>query len=334
MLQAQKEPPALVCVPLAGDPAPVLNALRDAGLRHRILEHREHLARMGAVPVLVLLDETDAEAIAALRGRTADTTVVVRGLTAAGEEALVRAGADEVLDLADVTPARLTRALHRARLRRTLSDDAERARTVAYDMLDRLPLALVLVRPDGRVVHANTHAKRLLETGTALGRNRGGYLVAAHADETSRLRSTIEAVAEGGALPDGTMPEGAIAVRPRDGGTPYAVIVVPAGPANPGAALFIADPEATFTISDARLSALYGLTRSEAQIVARLARGQTLDQIAADRGQQLATLRSQLKSVFRKTSTQRQADVIKMVLSGPAVIAASAADSEASPDPA
>jgi len=70
---------------------------------------------------------------------------------------------------------------------------------------------------------------------------------------------------------------------------------------------------------------LYGLTRSEAQIVARLARGQTLEDIASTRGQQLNTIRTQVKSVFRKTNTRRQSDVIKLVLSGPAVITATPA---------
>ncbi|SDE79384.1 DNA-binding transcriptional regulator, CsgD family [Rhodospira trueperi] len=294
-------------------------------MRYRVLETADRMAEVGKDPLLVYLDETGL-ALPALSERAAATTAVVRGLTPEGEEVLMRAGFDEVMAFEDLTSVGLARGLNRARVRHAMARDAEGARRTAYGILDRLPLGLILTRPDGRVAHANAPARRILQDGRNLGRTRDGFLVAADTGATARLRAAIAAVATG----DPAAPEGAIAVTPADGGTPVSVILVPAGPAHPGAALFIADPEAGFSISDERLMSLYGLTRSEAQIVARLARGQTLEEIAAERGQQVTTIRTQVKSVFRKTNTRRQSDVIKLVLSGPAVITTGARGDETS----
>jgi DNA-binding CsgD family transcriptional regulator len=314
----------LVLVSLADGSAPLHTHLEAAGVRYRSLDDADRVAEAVNDPLLVYLDETGLS-LPALSGRAAAATAVVRGLTPEGEEVLMRAGFDEVLAFEDLTAVGLARGLNRARVRHAMARDAEGARRTAYGMLDRLPLGLILTRPDGRVVHANAPARRLLKDGRILARNQDGFLVAADSGGTAPLRAAIAAVAGGDAAP-----EGAIAVTPADGGDPVSVILVPAGPAHPGAALFIADPEAGFSISDERLMSLYGLTRSEAQIVARLARGQTLEEIAAERGQQVNTVRTQVKSVFRKTNTRRQSDVIKLVLSGPAVITTGARGDETS----
>jgi DNA-binding CsgD family transcriptional regulator len=294
-------------------------------VRYRSLETADRMADVTNDPLLVFLDEPGL-APPDLPARGAATMAVVRGLTPEGEEALIRAGFDEVLAFEDLTAAGLTRGLNRARVRHAMARDAEGARRTAYGMLDRLPLGLILTRPNGRVVHANAPARRLLKDGRVLACSQGGFLVAADSAGTERLRAAIAAVA----THDAAAPEGAITVAPRDGGDSISVILVPAGPAHPGAALFIADPEAGFSISDERLMSLYSLTRSEAQVVARLARGLTLEEIAAERGQQVNTIRTQVKSVFRKTNTRRQSDVIKLVLSGPAVITAGARGDEPS----
>ncbi|GEM_PF-5581069 len=323
MLDQDSMSTSIVLATLAGDPARLRAALDDARIPYRLLATPTQIAQAADAPMVLLLNDPGSQSSPDLPPRAAATTAVVKDLTAEGEEALMRAGVNEVVALDDVTPSALARAINRARVRHAMAHDAEGSRRAAYGMLDRLPLALILTRPDGRIVHANAHAARLLADGRALTRTREGLLVAARGDDTARLREAIAAVAGETASNSGDgVNEGAIAVRSRDDDRTLSVILVPAGPAHPGAALFIADPDADYSISDDRLMSLYGLTRSEAQIVARLARGLTLEEIAATRGQQLNTIRTQVKSVFRKTNTRRQSDVIKLVLSGPAVITA------------
>jgi DNA-binding CsgD family transcriptional regulator len=66
----------------------------------------------------------------------------------------------------------------------------------------------------------------------------------------------------------------------------------------------------------ARLAARFGLTPAEARLAARLAAGDAL-QTAADRlGVTYGTARQYLKSVFAKTETHRQAELVARLLSG------------------
>lgn len=307
---------ALVVFSRLPDAAPVLDLLDSAGIGHALASPRTPLSRVTRAPLLLLLDGTDRTPLPDLHQRQAETVAVVRNPSEAMEDALVRAGVHEILPLDGLMPDHLVRALRRARLRQTMGADAQQAREMAYALLDRIPLALILARSNGRIVYANTRADRLVTDGRVLGRGQGGILHAGRRDETQALLDAIAACAR-----DDTGKEGAIALHAADGGAPASVIVVPAGQAAKGAALFIAEPNQGVTIDAKRLAGLYGLTRSEARILARLASGETVDQIAKAGGHQLSTIRSQLKSVFSKTGTRRQPDLIKLVLSGPAVFA-------------
>ncbi len=62
------------------------------------------------------------------------------------------------------------------------------------------------------------------------------------------------------------------------------------------------------------LGQIYGLTPAEAEVVQLLAKGLPLDEIAADRGISLNTVRSHLKHVFSKTGTSRQGELLGLVM--------------------
>jgi DNA-binding CsgD family transcriptional regulator len=65
------------------------------------------------------------------------------------------------------------------------------------------------------------------------------------------------------------------------------------------------------------LAALYGLTTAETQIANALLLGRSIAQIAGERGVTAGTLRGQIKSIFRKTNTHRQSELIRLLLSVP-----------------
>ena len=67
-----------------------------------------------------------------------------------------------------------------------------------------------------------------------------------------------------------------------------------------------------------RLRQLYRLTPAESRVAAALAMGKTMEAIAADHGVTEATLRSQLKSIFGKTGTSRQLELVRLALAGAA----------------
>ncbi|HEY3531813.1 MAG TPA: hypothetical protein VGL43_01680 [Casimicrobiaceae bacterium] len=62
------------------------------------------------------------------------------------------------------------------------------------------------------------------------------------------------------------------------------------------------------------LASLYGFSKAELRLVSALLRGENLLQIAGRNCVSLATVRTQLKSVFAKTNTHRQAEVIQLLL--------------------
>jgi DNA-binding CsgD family transcriptional regulator len=105
-------------------------------------------------------------------------------------------------------------------------------------------------------------------------------------------------------------------LAPRDGKRPIAVYAMPAGEEDDPHSLTVVilvdleeAPEPTLTT----LQRMFGLTPSEAALAVHLARGATLTEIAGERGVTLATVRSQLASVFDKTQTSRQAHLLSLL---------------------
>jgi DNA-binding CsgD family transcriptional regulator len=66
------------------------------------------------------------------------------------------------------------------------------------------------------------------------------------------------------------------------------------------------------------LRELYGLTPAESALATLLAEGKTLQEAAGLRGVTHQTARSQLKSIFSKTATRRQSELLRLLLSLPA----------------
>jgi DNA-binding CsgD family transcriptional regulator len=71
------------------------------------------------------------------------------------------------------------------------------------------------------------------------------------------------------------------------------------------------DPSTGFRTS--RLRDVFHLTNAEAKLAARLAGGEDIDAAAAALGVTRQTARSQLKSIFGKTDTHRQAELVALL---------------------
>jgi DNA-binding CsgD family transcriptional regulator len=77
----------------------------------------------------------------------------------------------------------------------------------------------------------------------------------------------------------------------------------------------IEDPEEKVRQRPAILAKMFGLTRSEAEIALMLAQGMTLQDIAVQRTVSYQTARAHLKSIYRKTNTNRQPE-LSLLLAG------------------
>ncbi|HYC45276.1 MAG TPA: helix-turn-helix transcriptional regulator [Burkholderiales bacterium] len=77
--------------------------------------------------------------------------------------------------------------------------------------------------------------------------------------------------------------------------------------------LTIADPRVPPTPPMWAVAALYRFTPAETRLAARLAAGDDPEEIAQQLGVKITTVRSQLASVFAKTGTRRQAQLVRLL---------------------
>lgn len=186
--------------------------------------------------------------------------------------------------------------------------------------LDVLAMPTVLFDEYGRVAHTNRSATLALQSRTDLWVEDGHLFTRDSATTRSlnlELAKAVQASRGGQGELDG------VVLLQRRGRMPLMLMVTPlrlAGAAGPqGAALlFVFDPEKTLQITADTVKRLFGLSRAEAELAVALSCGKTLDDAAAERGISVHTTRSQLKTIFNKTGTKRQADLVSLLLSSPA----------------
>lgn len=80
------------------------------------------------------------------------------------------------------------------------------------------------------------------------------------------------------------------------------------------AALFVHDPAFPAVIDESALSHLYGLTRAESHLLALLVDGKTLADAAAVLHVSANTARTHLKHIFMKTDTNRQTQLVAILV--------------------
>lgn len=190
--------------------------------------------------------------------------------------------------------------------------------------LDRLVIGLILYDRNAQPVYINPTAKAIIENHPAL-QMHDGDLFLINPDDEKNLRKTIIATAE--IDPEDSWKQSvAIGITHPDAPAPLPLLVTPMH-ANlitsdldyEGAkvAVFLSDPNMQQPISIENLVSVYNLTPSESQVAISLANGHSIEEIANITCHSAHTIRSQLKSVFRKTGVSRQSELIKLLLTGP-----------------
>ena len=190
--------------------------------------------------------------------------------------------------------------------------------------LDRLVIGLILYDHNAQPVYINPTAEAIINAHPAM-RLQDGEMILTNADDDKNLRSTILHTSE--IDPDDSWKQSvAIGITHPDVKAPLPLLVTPMH-ANlvtsdldyEGAkvAVFLSDPNLQQPISVDNLVSVYNLTPSEAQVAISLANGHSIDETADSSNHSAHTIRSQLKSVFRKTGVSRQSELIKLLLTGP-----------------
>lgn len=223
--------------------------------------------------------------------------------------------ADQELGLLD----RLVAHLQRAVQMRHRFLELQMGKTLFSAGLDVLAMPSIMADEWGRVVHFNEAATRLIE-------QRNGIWVEDRHLRASTLALTKQVnveilVALGASRGSGNAVPGVVFIPRRDKSA-LTLMVMPmrtaAAPIKGAALLFLFDPASTLSATPELITRLFSLTGAEAELVVALCSGNTLEEAAKVRQTSIHTARAQLRSIFDKTGTRRQADLVALVLSSPA----------------
>ncbi len=192
-------------------------------------------------------------------------------------------------------------------------------RRAATEVLDVLPFGLILLNGNGAVTTANRIGRRLLDLGHPLFIESSGLAVEINGRHL-RFRDLVAQITA-----DGNSSEPYAFWVPRPNLKPLTLLAsvcrAPGEPLDddvPTAILYIGDPEQAPLVDHTRVARLYGLSRAESRVAALLASGYRLDQAAEVLGVAYETVRKHLKQIFGKTGTVRQAELVRMLVIGPA----------------
>jgi DNA-binding CsgD family transcriptional regulator len=197
-------------------------------------------------------------------------------------------------------------------------------------VMDRLPVGLVLLDRELRPVVTNCTANRILAFDDGLSLGPDGLRVANARDDTVMQQILCEFVEGKRSSEDG---ESVMAVSRPSGKRAYPLLIGMLEEAAMGdsaedtiISLIFGDPETGQGITPATLRSAYDLTVAESELVGMLAAGYCLAEAAENRGVSVNTVRTQLKHVFAKTETNRQGELIRLVLTGSASFPRSVSD--------
>lgn len=227
--------------------------------------------------------------------------------------------ADVLPVLADLVPV-FKRA---ARLFLVISAQ-ERRRIVAELVIETSDIGVVLVDGDGRVMLTNSIADAILAEADGLRQVHGQVRAATPAVSASLLGHIRTKASEQQAEADWHV-YAPIALPCRDKALPLTVIVRPgpafrplSAPMNRSAILILRDPGRRRILPPASLGRMFALSPAEALLASELASGASLDDAASQIGISRNTARSQLQAIFAKTGTNRQGELVRMLLSSAA----------------
>lgn len=200
-----------------------------------------------------------------------------------------------------------------ARLMRDISASEVKGMAAAFEMAN---FACVFFDRLGRVTTVNDKMRQLLGADLQI---HEGRLRPTRKEDASVFDQRLTAVlGAGNSVTDG---EADILLLTRKGRRPLIVRLQRIGGdmqdifSHSCAFAIFEDPEDKVRQRPATLTKLFGLTRTEAEIALLLAQGMTLQDIAVQRMVSYQTARAHLKSIYRKTDTNRQPE-LSLLLAG------------------
>jgi len=186
--------------------------------------------------------------------------------------------------------------------------------------MDRLQQGALLIDPTGVIHWQNGAAVAAMSTGDWVERDRRFVIKDAQAQR--RLRAFLAAAPGRRALREAQLALGV----DRSPQLPRVLLLVvplePVWPVRPSTSLFavfIHDSQGQRRISAQVLTELYGLTRSQADLVVRLFEGRSLAEAAGELDIEVHTARVELRTILAQCAARSQAELLQLLALGPRI---------------
>lgn len=189
----------------------------------------------------------------------------------------------------------------------TLRNRSESLKTA----LDAIPTGVILLSERMQIVAMNYAAERILAANNGLLATGGGLRAELQRESSGLKKLLTEAVRNPLCVADEI---DAISVSRRNL-PPLHLLVSPVrGLDSVRVIIFVTDPKQALRPASATLQSLFRLTPAECRVAMLLAGGQALSEMSGTLGVSRNTLKSQLASIYGKTCTSRQSELIRLLL--------------------
>ncbi|WP_164978533.1 helix-turn-helix transcriptional regulator [Pseudoxanthomonas composti] len=185
---------------------------------------------------------------------------------------------------------------------------------------DRVPVGMLLMDPDGRLLDCNAAAERLLQESPDVLRTPDGTLRFRSSRAQAQLKAAMARRED-----DLASPAALAMLIPSQRGQPGQDLVLHLCPLPPSAPdlltvggrtlglLYALDDAGSSKVGLQVLQATLGLTRMEARVCMALRTHRDMEEVAQVLGVAISTVRSHLKHAFAKTGTSRQSELVLLV---------------------
>jgi len=185
----------------------------------------------------------------------------------------------------------------------------------AQQLLDNLPQAIFTVDKDANLIAHNRQSKQLMAENTLI-RIDAGKLVSDSDGNTTRIRTVIDA-----ALSRDQRDSKSCVIKLESAREKNILFVVALSldesyvQDNHLCNVFVVESNGQLLVSSSLLRDIYQLTPAEIRLSQLLAGGHSLTEIAKQLGIRPNTARNHLKSIFSKTGSHRQSELVSLILS-------------------
>lgn len=190
--------------------------------------------------------------------------------------------------------------------------------STSLSALDRQRRPAAVLARSGRVCAMNTECERLFERSSDGIAVQNGHVIALETDSNSNLQRLIHA-AVGAGHDDRRAAHAEKAAIPRPGRLPVVAEVLSMAALgmehslHATVMLLLTDLEQEPVTDEAAYRVAYGLTPAEAKLAAILAKGRALDKAADTLSITRETARQRLKTIFAKTDTHKQGELVALL---------------------